>query len=135
MVTPICRRASTIFKRGLPHTPARPSPGRGRHSAVGASFSLPIGQCAVGDAEVKCSRVGPVLEHRRSRPPSKWLTLQSFGTKDGLSVIEMLSFLVFGVRSELQDDTRTVEGSRMLREYPVHDNCVFWTCANWRSFA
>ena len=104
MTTPMFRRASTISTGGLSHTLAQSSAGRGRYSAVSVFFSLPISQCASGAAETKRSRAGAVPEHQMSRSPLKWLALESLGANDGLSVIKMFNFLVFGNSSELKDD-------------------------------
>ena len=114
MVPPTFRRARMISTGDFLNTSPWPSPDRGRRNVVSASFSLPMGQLAVGAAEMKRSRVGAVPEHRRSRLPSKWLAFQSLGTKVGLCVIKMCIFLVFGKISELTDDTMTVDDCRRV---------------------
>ena len=109
-MTPLTfKRAGTIFAKDLRDSSAQPSAGRGRYSAVCASLSLPIDQFAVDATEMKLSLVGAVPEHRRLRSRLKSLALQSFGTKDGLGVIKMLNFLVFGVSGELEDDMTTAD--------------------------
>ena len=90
--------ASTTFTGDLPHTPFQNLAGRGRHSAVSASFSLSIGRFAVEAAEMSIGTSEVAFTFKET-------LLLTIRMKDGLSVITMFQLLVFGISGELKDDT------------------------------